>query len=283
MKKVETLLAAAICAWMLNAAVFAAGEFKGNWTLMPSKEAGKVQFGLFHRHDGGNSHSENDWPVSAFQGLDLATRARHDVKFTIARDAGRFDCDGYLTEGEGAGIFRFTHNAQFARAMSDLGFDGIDENKQFAMAVHDVTLEFARTMKAEKLSGFDTEKLIAFRIFDVNPQFIREMRAEGLAATDSDSLIAFRVHGVSSRMVRELKNAGIEVDEDQLIAFRVHGVTPEFAAKVEAMGFKDVEPDQLIAMRVHGVTPEFISEMKSRGLKDLSIDKLVALRVHGID
>jgi hypothetical protein len=254
-KKAETLLAAAICAWMLNAAVFAAGEFKGNWTLMPSKETGKVQFGLFHRHDGGNSHSENDWPVSAFQGLDLATRARHDVKFTITRDAGRFDCDGYLGEGEGAGIFRFTHDAQFARAMRDLGFDGIDENKQFAMAVHDVTLEFAKTMKAEKLSDIDTEKLIAFRIFDVNPQFIREMRAEGLAATDSDTLIAFRVHGV----------------------------TPEFAAKVESLGFKDVDPGQLIAMRVHGVTPEFISEMKSRGLKDLSIDKLVALRVHGID
>lgn len=283
MKKVETLVALAICAWMLNTAVFAAGELKGNWILMPSKEAGKVQLGLFHRHDGGNSHSENDWPMSALQGLDLSTRARHDVKFTIARDAGRFDCDGYLTEGEGAGVFRFTPDPQFARAMSDLGFDGIDENKQFAMAVHDVTLEFAKTMKAEKLSDFDTEKLIAFRIFDVNPQFIREMRAEGLAATDSDSLIAFRVHGVSAKMVRELENAGIEVDENQLIAFRVHGVTPEFAAKVESLGFKEVDPNQLIAMRVHGVTPEFISEMKSRGLKDLSIDKLVALRVHGID
>ena len=160
------ILAAAICAWMMSAAVFAAEE--GNWTLMPAEEAGKVHFGVFHRHDRGNSHSETDWPVSAFQGLDLATRARHDVKFTIARDAGRFDCDGYLTEGEGAGIFRFTPDAQFARAMSDLGFDGIDEDKQFAMAVHDVTLDFARTMKAEKLSGFDTEKLIAFRIFDVN-------------------------------------------------------------------------------------------------------------------
>jgi hypothetical protein len=282
-KKIETLIALAICAWMLNAAAFAAGEFKGNWTLTTSNEAGKVQFGLFHRHNGGQSHSENDWPVNAFQGLDLATRARHDVKFVIARDAGRFDCDGYLSEGEGAGVFRFTPDSRFAGAMSDLGFTGIDAEKQFAMAVHDVTLEFARQMKAEKLSGFDTDKLIAFRIFDVKPQFIREMRAEGVPATDSDSLIAFRVHGVSPAMVRDLKKAGMEVDEDQLIAFRVHGVTPEFAAKVEAMGFKDVGPDQLIAMRVHGVTPEFISEMKSRGLKDLSIDKLVALRVHGID
>lgn len=283
MKTVETLLAAAICAWMLNAAAFAAGEFKGNWTLMPSKEAGKVQFGLFHRQDGGSSHSESDWPVSALQGLDLATRARHDVRFTIARDAGRFDCDGYLAEGEGAGIFRFTHDPRFARALGDLGFGGIDVSKQFAMAVHDVTVEFARQMKAEKLSGFDTDKLIAFRIFDVNPQFIREMRAEGLAAEDSDRLIAFRVHGVSPAMVRELKRAQIEVDENQLIAFRVHGVTPEFLAQVEGLGFTNVEPNQLIAMRVHGVTPQFIAEMKSRGLKDLSIDKLVALRVHGID
>jgi hypothetical protein len=282
-RKIETLIALAICAWMLNAAVFAAEEFKGNWTLMPSKEAGKVQFGLFYRREGGNSQSQSDWSVNAFQGLDLATRARHDVKFAIARDAGRFDCDGFLNDGEGAGIFRFTPDRNFARAMSDLGFGGIDDNKQFAMAVHDVTLEFARQMKAEKLSGLDTDKLIAFRIFDVNPQFIREMRAEGLPATDVDRLIAFRVHGVSPAMVRELKKAGIEVDEDQLIAFRVHGVTPEFVAKVAGMGFKDVDPDQLIAMRVHGVTPEFIAEMKSRGLKDLSIDKLVALRVHGID
>ncbi len=283
MKNVETLIALVICAWTLNSATFAAGEFKGNWTLSPSDEAGKVQLGLYRRHEGGNSQSQSDWPASAFQGLDLATRARHDVKFTISREAGRFDCDGYLNEGEGAGAFRFTANPQFARAMGDLGFDGIDENRQFAMAVHDVTLEFARQMKAEELSGFDTDKLIAFRIFDVNPQFIRAMRAEGLPATSADRLVAFRVHGVSPAMVRELEKAGIEVDENQLIAFRVHGVTPAFATKVEAMGFEDVDPDQLIAMRVHGVTPEFISEMKSRGLKDLSIDKLVALRVHGID
>jgi hypothetical protein len=281
-KKSAALVAFSLCAWMLGAAALAAEEFKGKWTIEPAEEAGHVQFGMFRRHDGGNMHHESAWPVSAFQGLDLATRARHDVKFTIARDAGRFDCDGFLENGEGAGTFRFTPDPKFAPAMDALGFDDIDADKQFAMAVHDVTVEYARRMKARNLRGLDTDKLLAFRIFDITQQFIEDLRREGLDADEADKLVAFRVHGVTPQMVRDLKRAQIDVDEDQLIAFRVHGVTPEFVNKVEGLGYPQVDPDQLIAMRVHGVTPEFIAEMKSRGLKDLSIDKLVALRVHGI-
>ena len=253
MKRTAAAAAMVLCAWTLSAATFAA-EMKGNWTLAPSHEAGQAQFGLYIRNDNDNMQSSSDWPVSAFQGLDLANRERHDVKFAVVRDAGRFDCDGYLNQGEGAGFFRFTPNAQFVSNMRAIGFDGIDENKQFAMAIHDVTVEYARQMKNHNLTNLDTDKLIAFRIFDITQQFIRDMRSEGLTATDADKLIAFRVHGVTPAMVREMRKAGLQPTEDQLIA-----------------------------MRVHGVTPEFIAAMKARGLKDLSIDKLVALKVHGID
>jgi hypothetical protein len=280
MKKIG-ILAAVLCVWTMSAAAFAAEE--GSWTLMPAEEAGTMHFTVIQRHRGGTSHSGSDWPVSSFQGLDLATRARHDVTFAIARDAGRFDCEGYLTNGEGAGTFRFTPDPTFARAMSDLGFGGIDEDEQFAMAIHDVSLDFARQMKSENLAGMDTDKLIAFRIFDVSPQFIREMRQAGLTATDADKLVAFRIHGVSPAMVREVKRAGIDADEDELIAFKIHGVSPEFVAELERLGYANLESDELVAMRIHGVTPEYISAMQSRGLKDLSVDKLVALRIHGID
>ncbi len=253
MKKLAAVAALALCAWILPATTSAA-EMKGNWTLAPSKDAGQVQFGLYIRNEDTNLQSSSGWPISAFQGLDLANRDRHDVKFAVVRDAGRFDCDGYLNQGEGAGFFRFTPDAKFAGNMRDLGFDGIDENKQFAMAIHDVTVEYARQMKSHNLTNLDTDKLLAFRIFNITQQFIRDLRAEGLAATDADKLIAFRVHGVTPAMVRDVRKAGLEPSEDQLIA-----------------------------MRVHGVTPQFIAQMKARGLKDLSIDKLVALRVHGID
>jgi hypothetical protein len=281
MKKIIGILAPVLCLWTLSTAAFAAEE--GSWTLMPAEEAGKMHFTVLQRHERGTSHSGSDWPVSAFQGLDLATRARHDVMFAIARDAGRFDCEGYLTNGEGAGTFRFTPDPTFARAMNDLGFSGIGEDEQFAMALHDVSLDFARQMQGENLTGMETDKLIAFRIFDVSQQFIRELRRAGLTATDADELVAFRIHGVSPAIVREFREAGIDADEDQLVAFRIHGVSPEFIAELEGLGYANVDSDQLVAMRIHGVTPEYISDLKSRGLKDLSVDKLVALRIHGIN
>jgi hypothetical protein len=279
------VLALVLCAWALaNAQMSTAAEgFKGNWTIQPSEGAGKLNFGLMYRHEGSSSQHESDWPASDFQGLDVTARGKRDVNFTINRDAGRFTCEGYLNDSQGAGIFQFAPNPQYAAGMGALGFTGIDDDKQFALAVHDVTLDFAKAIKAERLDGMDTDKLIAFGIFKVTPQFIREIRAAGLPATDSDKLIAFRIHGVTPAMVRDVRKAGLNPTEDQFIAMRIHGVTPAFIEKVEGLGFKKPDLDQLVAMRIHGVTPEFINEMKSRGLKDLTIDQLVNLRIHGID
>ncbi|HTU64978.1 MAG TPA: hypothetical protein VMF52_03420 [Steroidobacteraceae bacterium] len=255
---------------------------RGSWTISQSEQAGKVMFALMQNRPRHRWNSESDWPLTAFTGLDVSP-ARHDVKFAVIRDAGRFDCSGYLEAGEGAGTFQFTANPDFVRDMAAIGFTDIDAEKQMAMAVHDVSVAFAREMKAQKLSRFDTDKLIAFRIFDVDSRFIRELRAEGLAANDADKLVAFRVHGVTPEIVRDLRKAGLQLTEDQLIAFRVHGVSPEFVSKVEELGYENPNPDQLVSMKIFGVTPEFITGLRARGLKDLTIDKLVQLKVHGID
>jgi hypothetical protein len=251
-----TLRALALYAFALvfSQAAMAAEDFRGNWTISPSKKADQVHLALMHRMHGGSSHHESDWPVSSLQGLDLAARGKRDVSFSIVRDAGRFNCEGYLDDGEGAGLFHFVPDAKFLEAMGALGFTGIDEEKQFAMAIHDISLDFAKAMKAERLSGLDTDKLFAFRIHGVTPQFIRDMRAAGLTTTDSDKLVAFRIHRVTPEMVREVRKSGLTASDDQLIA-----------------------------MRIHGVTPEYIADMKARGLKNLTVDQLVNLRIHGID
>jgi hypothetical protein len=279
------ILALAICVMALGLAQVAqaAGEYKGTWAIEPSKHAGMVSLAVRHRSDDEQSNIQMNWPTSALSGLDLKTPGKHDVTFVVSRDAGRVDFEGFMKDEEGAGTFRFTPDTKFVASMSAIGFPGIDAPKQFAMALHDVSLDYAKQMKAENLSNLDTDKLLAFRVFNVNPQFIRDMRAAGVPAKDADRLIAFRVHGVTPAMVRELRKSSIDTSEDQLIAFRVHGVTPEFVQKVEKLGFAQPGADQLVAMRVHGVTPEYIAGLKSRGLKDLTIDKVVSLKIHGIE
>jgi hypothetical protein len=283
----------------------------GDWTISKSDSPGKVEFSLIeHRHGGSSSH-ESDWPMSSFQGVDFSKPGRQAVRFTIARDAGKLDCEGFLNDGEGAGLFHFQQDLNYVREMNTLGFS-VDDEKQFTMAVMDVSLEFAKQMKGEGLSNLDANKLIAFRIFRVDSAFIHDLRAEGLKISDSDKLVAFRIHGVTPEMVRSLHQAGYTPDPnmliamrihgatpewmeqlkqrgydhmemEKLIAFRIHGVSPEFIEKLQGLGYSHPDPEQLIAMRIHNVTPEYISDMKSRGMHDLSIDKLVEMRIHGID
>src|SRR5215470_6113562 len=255
----------------------------GDWTIRHSDEPGKVEFSLMNSRAGHHFHSSSDWPASDLVGLDLSKPGRQEAHFTITRDAGKFDCEGYVKDGEGAGLFHFVPDAKYAQEMKALGFDGIDGDKQWAMALHDVSLKFAREMKARNLQGLNTAKLIAFRIHGVSPEMVRSVRQAGYDA-DPDKLIAMRIHGASPEWMADLKKCGYDhVEMDKLIAFRIHGVSPDFISAVQKLGYSHPEPDQLIAMRIHGVTPEYISKLQSRGMKDLSIDKLVSLRIHGID
>ena len=118
----------------------------GDWTISKSEEAGKVEFSLIEHHHGGNSSHQSDWPASSFQGVDFSKAGRQDVHFTITRDAGKIECEGFLNDGEGAGLFHFQPDANYPREMHSLGFP-VDDEKQFSMAVMDVSLEFAKQMK----------------------------------------------------------------------------------------------------------------------------------------
>src|ERR1700733_12727001 len=179
----------------------------GDWTISKADNPGKVEFSLIEHHHGGSSNHQSDWPATSFQGVDFSKAGRQDVHFTITRDAGKIECEGFLNNGEGAGLFHFQPDANYPREMQSLGFS-VDDEKQFNMAVMDVPPEVAKQKKNEHLSGLDTDKLIAFRIFGVDAAFIEALRAEGLKISDADKLVAFRIHGVSPEMVHTLHQAG---------------------------------------------------------------------------
>src|SRR6185437_9319291 len=101
----------------------------GDWVIKRSDAPGKIYFSLIESHSGGHSSSESEWPLGSFAGLDTTKPGRQDVHFTIVRDAGTFDCEGYLNNGEGAGLFHFHPDSKYPREMQGLGFSGIDEDK----------------------------------------------------------------------------------------------------------------------------------------------------------
>src|SRR3984957_13126702 len=176
--------------------VKAAESRNGNWTIQRADKAGEVDLALIEHHHGGNSNHESTIRVSELKGLDLSRSGKQDAHFTIARDAGRFECEGFVNDGEGAGVFHFFAEPRYAQEMKLLGFHDIDGDKQYSMAVMDVSVAFAKEMETDLLEGLDTDKLIAFRIFNVNAAFVEELRKAGLGVTDSGRLVGVRVEGV---------------------------------------------------------------------------------------
>jgi len=222
--------------------------------LDSADESGKVQFSLQGSSDGGHFNTSSPWLLADLRGLDWAGAAKHDVHFTIQRDAGTIDCEGFVQDQRGSGLFTFKPNLQYIAEMAKLGFS-FEDKKLLSATIFDISFNFARAMQSAAVSGLDAGKLVAFRIHGVSPDFIHGLRSAGIDTTDPDKLIAFRIHGVS----------------------------PEFAGEISHLGYPHAPPEQLIALRIHGVTPQYIEGLRSKGMQNLTLDQLISLRIHGID
>ena len=282
--RISPLLAALMLVPLVAAAGIDKGTSvdKGTWALDTTDEPGRVQLTL-QGSGRDRFNTSSPWLLADLRGLDWAAAAKHDVHFKIQRDAGSIDCEGFVQDQRGSGLFTFTANPHYVAEMAKLGFS-FEDRQLLSATIFDVSFDFARAMKGAAVRGLDADKLFAFRIHGVTPEFIRDLRAAGLEAADASTLIAFRIHGVTPEIIRGLRAAGIDTtDPEKLIAFRIHGVSPEFAGEISHLGYPHAPPEQLIALRIHGVTPQYIEGLRSRGMQNLTLDQLISLRIHGID
>src|SRR5437763_12385252 len=108
----------------------------GDWTIRRSDTPGKVEFSLMDSRAGHHFHHSSDWPASDFSGLDFSKSGRQEVHFTIARDAGKFECEGFLDAGEGAGLFHYVAEPKCLPVIKSLGFVRIDTDEHWEMAIY---------------------------------------------------------------------------------------------------------------------------------------------------
>src|SRR5436853_7894047 len=79
----------------------------GDWTIRRSDVPGPVEFSLMDSRVGHHFHHSSEWPASDFSGLDFSKSGRQEVHFPIARDARKFEGEGFLHDGEGARLCPF--------------------------------------------------------------------------------------------------------------------------------------------------------------------------------
>jgi hypothetical protein len=235
----------------------AQGSGRGVWHLHADSPDDRVQLTFDHEADGRRGGTTSFGIArEALRGLtDAQLRsASSAVRFQLVRDAGTFDFDGQLRDGEGTGFFTFAPDSRFTQQLAARGYERPTAEQQFWLALHDI--------------GY---------------AFVDELRADGYDRPSVQQLVVMGMHGANLEYVRSLKAAGYRVgDTHRLVTLRDHGVTPDYIAGMRSSGFTGLTPDQLLEARDHGVTDSFVRGFRELGYSNATLRDFVRMRDHGV-
>jgi hypothetical protein len=251
----------------------------GSWSISPSSVPGYVHLGL--RIEDGTSHHESDHDVTP-SSIGLTQQqldSGHRVTFSIARDAGTFACDGWLSQSKGGGSLVFSPSPAFERGMNDRGYD-VTPDQQATAAMLDLSLTYIDTIAAAGFKNLPFEKLVAFRALNIDDAYARAMRTLfGDDNVDADQLIALKALGVTQEYVSAMRAAGTTVaTARQAVQLRALKVDPQYVRDMAAAGYPHLTPNQLVQLRAMEIDAAYVQRVKDHGFPHPSIDDLVRMK-----
>ena len=224
----------------------------GRWLLVPSR-APFVSLELQWVDD---TQWRRAIPVTAFTGVtadQIASTAKLPVAFTIQQDAGRFELDGIVGGGRGAGEMRFIPNRDFIPVLRSLGIREVGD-------VSDHTLKNLAwgSMSAEAIRGFI---------------------ALGFTSLTLEEVTSLAIRTVTPGYVRALRDAGVRElnTPEQVIDLYFGGMPPEYARQLADLGYRGVTGRQLLQLYRAGVTPDFVRQARSAAGTSPTADELLDL------
>jgi hypothetical protein len=253
------------------------------WTLELAPQG--VQFSIHRSWGGNNSYSSStSHDFGDFRGL---TRARMEAggpaQFEMLRDAGTLACEGAFRNGGGGGTFVFSPSPDYVSALRGLGYNGIDANRLFELAVHNVSRAYIRELDEIGYHHLPFDELVHLRIHGVTAAFAATLKKFGYGTFPTGQLVELRIQRVTPEYMQGFRDMGYpRIAVDDLVLLRIHGVTTEFVNELRGMGYGRAGIDDLAQLRIHGVSADFVKDLQSLGYRNVPLEELVQLRIHGV-
>lgn len=260
----------------------------GEWTakLYPNKKD-EIHFTFQRRSEkGGFNMTGDNLPLGQLHGLptEALSSARTDVSFNIVREAGTFVCEGFFSEGKGAGFWTLKPNERFISQMRARGYDNLTEENLLSAALHDLTGKFIDDLKTAGYDKLTFEQLRRAKTHDITLQYVRELKSAGFENLTMEQMIRARNHDIDADYVNRAKAMGFERQPlETLIRMRNHDITAEFVDQMKTVGFENLSIEQLIRLKNHDITSAFIRELNEEGYANVSAESAIRLKNHDVD
>jgi len=260
---------------------------RGTWQLYSEPSRDRVELTFEHREDGARRNGMTSFGVRAadLRGLPSSQLSSYNgpVNFRLVRDAGTFNFEGELRNGQGTGFFTFSPDARFPQQLVSRGYERATSDQQYWLALHDVSYAMLDELRAQGYDRPSVNQLVVMGMHGVNLDYMKSFSSAGYRVGSTRRLVALRAHGVTRDFMDDLRDAGYRnLSLDDLQQLRDHGVTPDFIASLRRFGYTGLTTDQLLEARDHGVTESFIEEFRDLGYRDLTLRDFVRLRDHGV-
>ena len=221
---------------------------------------------------------------SALRGLTDSQFASNGVHaaFRIVRDAGWFDCDGWVANGRGAGTYSFSPDPAFAQKLAARGIANPTASQSLRLAIAGIDMAYIDGLRAIGVSSLSPDDLVRLADHGVEAGFVSAMSADGYRFHTAEDLVRLTDHGVNSNFVASMRGAGYTtLSADDLVRLVDHGVSPSFIAAMRGVGYTNLNADDLVRLVDHGVDADFVKRLTAHGYSKLSVDDLIRLRDHG--
>jgi len=282
---VSVLLVAAAVGPSFVAHARSAPSIAGEWTAEASKKAGEVNLQFIRRSDSdGYNTNGQTFALAELQGLsaDIASSAKTNVSFKIVRDAGTISCEGFFTQGRGAGTWTFAPSEQFASAMRSRGYANLTEDQLLRAAFHNLSTKYVDEIRSVGYKDIEFDQLSRAAGHDISLGYIRELQTAGFTGLQMDELIRAHNHDISPQYISQMRSANLgELSLDALIRLQNHEITPDFVRELRAEGLADLSAEDAIRAKNHEINSEFIRKARSQGYTDASINDLIRLKNKG--
>lgn len=205
------------------------------------------------------------------------------LRFALAREAGRIECDGMATHRVGSGRCSFAPDAAFARYLAERGVGMPDFRGSYDLTVLGARRALVEALATARYQTPTVDQLIALTAIGVTPDYIADLSRSGFHPDDLDDLMAFAALRIDGAYAGAMLRAGAgKLRSKDLIALRAVGVAPAYVAELVDAGLRDVSADTLAQLKAIGVDGAYLRDLATVGFAQHAADELTAMRAVGV-